>query len=117
MAKEKNVKTPFAWDTTEVIRTIEKSEKERHEIQICTLNGKTFVVDTKLALFQKDGWKPVKNTTMPLDIFEEAYEAVGDWKLTEAFDKSSDPKEKKDIQVKFADKQKKEKSTKKKAAK
>jgi hypothetical protein len=88
MAKKATEKKEFAWDSEVLIRTL-SDDKVRHEIKICTLNGKKFLVDTKLAFFQKDGWKPVKNSTMELLIFEAAADAVSEWKLKEAFGGSS----------------------------
>ena len=78
-------KKEFAWDTENVIGQYGDS-KERHVVKICTLNGKTYVVDEKSVEFKKDGWKVVKNTTIEMGSFDTLVEMVNEWKLTQAFE-------------------------------
>lgn len=78
-------KKEFAWDTETVIKEIKVSDKEIHKIAICTLNGKTFMVDTKIVEFKDHVWKPVKNTTMEMGLFDQVVDAVAEHKLNSAF--------------------------------
>ena len=73
-------KKEFSWDSEVLVKTIERSDKERHEVKICELNGKTYVSVTKVILFQKDGWKPVKNQVFEMGLFDEVVAAVSEWK-------------------------------------
>lgn len=85
MTKANEQKKEFAWDSEEVIGNLIVSDKEKHSIKVCTLNGKQFVVATKIVNKAKGGWTPVKNSTMEMSVFEAVTDAVSGWKLTEAF--------------------------------
>ena len=67
MAKEKQ---EFSWDTQVRIGGYGDA-KERHEVFLCTLNGKTYIQDVKEVHTVKNGWKRVKGNTMPLENFKE----------------------------------------------
>lgn len=83
MASEKK---EFAWDTVKRLGDyVVVEDKEVHEVKICTLNGKTFLVDTKLVNKAASGWTPVKNISIPANSMEKLMEFYSDWKLSDAF--------------------------------
>jgi len=90
MAKqtEKTEKKEFAWDTEVKIGEFGDS-KERHTVNICTLNGKTYVQDVKEVMTQKNGWKLAKRTSLTMDVFKELQDMVGRWELDSAFGSDS----------------------------
>lgn len=61
-------KKAFAWDHEEVLGIVNESEKVQHDVKICTLNGKQFVVATKKVM-SSEGWKIVKNQTFERTTF------------------------------------------------
>lgn len=69
MAKQTE-KKEFTWDTQTKIGAYGDA-KERHEVFLCTLNGKTYIQDTKEVHTVKNGWKRTKGNTMPLENFKE----------------------------------------------
>jgi hypothetical protein len=75
-------KKEFAWDSEVKIGGYEVGNKERHEVKICTLNDKQFVVDTKIVMKATTDWVPVKNTSIPLDNFHRLTDIVNTWKPT-----------------------------------
>lgn len=81
-------KKEFAWDTEVAIGEF-GNDKERHSVNICTLNGKTYVQDIKEVHTKNNGWKRTKGNTMTLDTFKELQRIVGDYELTNAFGTSS----------------------------
>jgi hypothetical protein len=86
MAKKETAvveKKEFAWDSEVLLKVVYASDKERHDIKLCTLGAKTFIVDTKIVAKAATGWTPVKNSTMELSVFEAAYEAFTEHKLNE----------------------------------
>lgn len=87
MAKKTTEKKEFSWDTEKVIGQY-GNEKERHTVNICTLNGKTYVQDTKEVMTAKNGWKRTKGNTMPLENFKELQAIVGTWEMEDAFGSS-----------------------------
>lgn len=86
MTKEKK---EFKWDS-EVKVGEYGNEKERHTVNICTLNGKTYVQDMKEVYTQKNGWKRTKGNTMTLENFKELQNLVGAWELGSSFDGSEE---------------------------
>ena len=72
MAKTKEA---FSWDTQKAVGTIEESDKVVHDISICSLNEKNYVVASKRVL-KKDGWAIVKNQTFTVDTFKEVCKLV-----------------------------------------
>lgn len=77
---DQNSKAAFAWDYEEGIGMYDVSDKERHTVSHCTLNGKQYIVDTKMVLMQKTGWTPKKNTSIPLDNMEQLVKIFEKWK-------------------------------------
>jgi hypothetical protein len=104
MAKANKVeeKKAFAWDSEVLLKTIEE-DKVKTEIKICTLKGKEFVVITKWALYQKDGWKPVKNTTIEHGLLMQAVEVVDDHRMQEMFNSAQTIEAKKPSKPKKAE--------------
>jgi hypothetical protein len=68
-------KKEFSWDSEKIIGEVQESEKVKHEIKVCELNGKAFVVSTKWVL-KKDGWGIVKNQTFERGVFDEIVKLV-----------------------------------------
>lgn len=88
MTKEKK---EFSWDTQTRIGGYGDA-KERHEVFICTLNGKTYIQDTKEVKTAKGEWKRAKGATMPLDNFKSLQEVFSKHELADAFGDSAKEK-------------------------
>lgn len=102
MAEKKTAKKEFAWDTEKRIGEF-GDDKRKTEVNICTLNGKTYVSAQHYVMSAKIGdWKRAKNNTMEIGIFKELQAIVSDWEMIEAF--KSDIEE--EIVVKKKDKTK-----------
>lgn len=78
-------KKEFAWDSEVGIGTFDVSDKERHFVSVCTLNGSQFLVDTKMIDKKATGWTPVKNTSIPLGNMEKLMDMFTEWKFKDAF--------------------------------
>lgn len=72
MAKAKK---EFSWDDEEFIGEIVESEKVKHEIKKCTLNGIEYIVATKQVL-KKEGWGIAKNQTFKRSVFDELVKLI-----------------------------------------
>lgn len=85
MAKATTEKKEFAWDTEIKIGEF-GNDKQRHTVNLCTLNGKTYVQDVKEVFTQKNGWKRTKGNTLEMSVFKELQDIVGNHELTSAFE-------------------------------
>lgn len=65
----------FSWDDEIFVGEIVESEKVKHFIKICTLNGVEYVVSSKM-LLKKDGWATVKNQTFKRPVFDKLISLV-----------------------------------------
>lgn len=61
-------KNEFAWDSEERVGVIEESEKVKHTINLCTLNGVEYIAAEKWVL-KKDGWARAKNQVFKREVF------------------------------------------------
>jgi hypothetical protein len=91
MAKKTKEVKEFAWDTETQIGEFGDS-KTRNTVNICTLNGKTYVQNVKEVMTAKNGWKRTKGTTVEMSVFKELQHIVGEWELGNAFSGSEDVK-------------------------
>lgn len=68
-------KKDFAWETEVLIAEVIVSEKEKHEIIHCTLNGQAYVaiVEWKLT---NEGWQRKKNRTIKRNVFDAAAKII-----------------------------------------
>ncbi len=81
MVKEKK---EFSWDNEVVLKEIVESEYQKRVVSVTELKGKQFVcVATHKKI--KGDWKPIKNATFPIDVWEQVGDAVTDFKLGNAF--------------------------------
>lgn len=77
-------KTEFKWDNETEVKVIEVSEYERRVVSITELKGKQYVcVATHKKI--KGDFKPIKNATFTMDVWEQVADAVTDFKLGNAF--------------------------------